>query len=73
MGRAIQSRGLISLLIPFFSICSTKLKRFAEKLTQVPSGASISRAAAFSAFFEGWFHGRSVARVPDGEQREPGY
>jgi hypothetical protein len=53
IGRGIPCRGLISLLSPFFSICSTNIKRFAWKLAKFRLGTSMSRAGAY----EGQFHG----------------
>src|SRR5262249_5231943 len=61
----IRRDRLISLLMPFISNYSTKLKRFVGKLAKLEwahQGASRS---------EGWVHGRSFAGVPDGDERKP--
>jgi len=50
---AVAGYGLIYLLSPFFSLCSTNIKRFAWKLAKFRLGTSMSRAAAY----EGQFHG----------------
>ena len=49
----IQRGRLIYLLSPFFSNCSTNIKRFAWKLAEFRLGTSMSRADAY----EGQFHG----------------
>jgi hypothetical protein len=42
----IERPRLIYLLSPFFSICSTNIKRFAWKLAKFRRGTSMSRADA---------------------------